>query len=108
MMLRLQKNPDILNELGRNKGGRILVGFAAETQSLRSNAAEKLARKNLDLIVGNLIGPVDSGFNADTNRVIFIHKDGSIQTPPKMPKDAIADLVLDQILQIASPAQEDN
>ncbi len=100
MILTLQKNPDILKELGKNKGERILVGFAAETEELQKNAAMKLAQKNLDLIVGNLIGPADSGFNADTNRVKFIYKDDTIETPPKMSKDAIADLLLDRILRL--------
>ncbi len=104
MTLTLRKNPDILKELGRKKGDRILVGFAAETEALKKNAGLKLARKNLDLIVGNLIGPKDSGFNADTNRVIFIHKDGSIETPPKLSKQAIAHLLLDCILKLAPPA----
>ena len=100
MVLALQKNPDILKELGQNKGKRILVGFAAETEELKKNAAMKLAQKNLDLIVGNLIGPDDSGFNADTNRVKFIYKDGAIETPHKMSKDAVAHLLLDRILQL--------
>jgi len=99
-VLELQKNPDILKELGKNKGGRILVGFAAETEDLQKNAAMKLARKNLDLIVGNLIGPDDSGFKADTNRVQFLYKDGTIETLHKMPKDAVAHLLLDRILQL--------
>ncbi len=99
-VLRLQKNPDILRELGKNKGERILVGFAAETEELQKNAAMKLAQKNLDLIVGNLIGSDDAGFNADTNRVKFIYKDDTIETPPKMSKDAIADLLLDRILRL--------
>ena len=99
-VLRLQKNPDILRELGKNKGERILVGFAAETEELQKNAAMKLAQKNLDLIVGNLIGSDDAGFNADTNRVKFIYKDGAIETPPKMSKDAVAHLLLDRILQL--------
>ncbi|MDM8556932.1 bifunctional phosphopantothenoylcysteine decarboxylase/phosphopantothenate--cysteine ligase CoaBC [Desulfococcaceae bacterium HSG7] len=99
-VLELQKNPDILKELGKNKGGRILVGFAAETEDLQKNAAMKLAQKNLDLIVGNLIGPDDSGFNADTNRVQFLYKDGTIETLHKMSKDAVAHLLLDRILQL--------
>ncbi len=101
MVLAFQKNPDILKELGKNKGERILVGFAAETEDLEKNAAMKLAQKNLDMIVGNLIGADDSGFKADTNRVKFIYKDGTIETPPKMSKDAVAHLLFDRILQLA-------
>jgi len=100
MILELRKNPDILKELGKQKGERILVGFAAETEALEKNAAMKLAQKNLDLIVGNLIGADDAGFNADTNRVKFIYKDGAIETPQKMSKDAVAHLLLDRILQL--------
>jgi len=99
-VLALRKNPDILKELGKHKGERILVGFAAETEALEKNAAMKLAQKNLDLIVGNLIGADDAGFNADTNRVKFFYKDGTIETPHKMSKDAVAHLLLDRILQL--------
>ncbi|MFZ5568966.1 MAG: bifunctional phosphopantothenoylcysteine decarboxylase/phosphopantothenate--cysteine ligase CoaBC [Thermodesulfobacteriota bacterium] len=93
----LTKNIDILAELGRRKKGRILVGFAAETGDLDEYALQKLQAKQLDMIVGNLIGSPGSGFNADTNQVTLYHADGSRETLPVMSKDGIADLILDSI-----------
>jgi len=67
--LPLERTADILKTLGENKKSQILVGFAAETRDLQQNASAKLNAKNLDLIVGNLIGQADSGFGSDTNQV---------------------------------------
>ena len=94
----LKKNPDILNELGRKKEGRVLVGFAAETQDLDKNAAKKLTKKNLDFIVGNLIGPPSSGFASDTNRVTLYYKDGTCEPLDQMEKDSVAHIIFDRIL----------
>jgi phosphopantothenoylcysteine decarboxylase/phosphopantothenate--cysteine ligase len=90
----LKKNTDILKELGRRKKDKFLVGFAAETQDLIDNARHKLSQKNLDMIVANLIGPEDSGFQADTNRVMFFFKDGSHQDLPLDSKENIAHSIL--------------
>ncbi|MGD9209577.1 MAG: bifunctional phosphopantothenoylcysteine decarboxylase/phosphopantothenate--cysteine ligase CoaBC [Desulfobacteraceae bacterium] len=99
--LEMIRNPDILKEIGRRKSKQILVGFAAETQQLEENAATKLKSKNLDMIVGNLIGPMDSGFKADTNRVALFHKDGTKEALPVMDKFAVANGILDRILAIS-------
>jgi phosphopantothenoylcysteine decarboxylase/phosphopantothenate--cysteine ligase len=96
--LPLEQTADILKTLGENKKGRILVGFAAETQDLQQNASAKLNAKNLDLIVGNLIGDADSGFGSDTNQVSLLHKDGRNETLPLMEKGALADVLFDRIL----------
>lgn len=97
MVLELVRNPDILQEIGRRKKQQILVGFAAETQHLEENAATKLKKKNLDMIVGNLIGPDDSGFQADTNRVTLFHRNGQAEALPVMNKLAVANAILDRV-----------
>ena len=98
MMLKLVRNSDILKEIGSRKKDQIVVGFAAETQDLSKNATIKLKEKRLDMIVGNLIGPEDSGFKADTNRVTLYYKDGRSESLPVMNKLAVADGILDRIL----------
>ncbi|MDD2390989.1 MAG: bifunctional phosphopantothenoylcysteine decarboxylase/phosphopantothenate--cysteine ligase CoaBC [Desulfobacterales bacterium] len=97
MVLNLTQNPDILKELGRRKTHQILVGFAAETQDLSENAGKKLAAKNLDIIVGNLIGQPASGFETDTNKVTLFFKDGTVLPLPAMEKDEVANVLLDHV-----------
>ncbi|KAA0891892.1 bifunctional phosphopantothenoylcysteine decarboxylase/phosphopantothenate--cysteine ligase CoaBC [Oryzomonas rubra] len=97
MTLALVKNPDILAELGRLKKRPFLVGFAAETSRLEEYAARKLAEKNLDMIVANDVSLGDAGFNVDTNRALFLFRDGSRQECPLMSKDELANRILDQI-----------
>lgn len=98
--LPLERTADILKTLGKNKKGRILVGFAAETRDLQRNAPAKLKAKNLDLIVGNLIGRADSGFGSDTNQVSLFYRDGRSEALPLMEKEALADVLFDRILAI--------
>lgn len=100
LVLSLERTQDILKEIGRNKKERILVGFAAETERLERHAEQKLAEKNLDIIVGNIVGHPDSGFGADTNTVTLFYKDGTKENLPKMPKDDVANILLDRILKI--------
>jgi len=99
MNLSLERNPDILKELGKLKKGQILVGFAAETEKLAANATKKLTDKNLDMIVANLVGKPGSGFAADTNRVTFFYKNGDKESLPAMGKDAVAHILLDRIVE---------
>lgn len=98
LVLRLKQNQDILKALGRKKRNQILVGFAAETRDLKRNATQKLAEKNLDIIVGNLVGPSDSGFESETNTVTLFYKDGTAESLPTMDKLAVAHVLLDRIL----------
>ena len=98
MTLTLQKNIDILRELGQRKNGRILVGFAAETEELVQNASKKLVEKNLDIIVGNLIGVKGSGFGADTNKVTLFFRDGSRESLDTMEKEQVANTLLDRVV----------
>jgi phosphopantothenoylcysteine decarboxylase/phosphopantothenate--cysteine ligase len=100
LVLSLERTQDILKEIGRNKKEQILVGFAAETEQLDRYAEQKLAEKNLDIIVGNIVGHPDSGFGADTNTVTLFYKGGTKENLPKMPKDDVANLLLDRILKI--------
>ena len=99
-VLVLEKNLDILKELGRRKKHQILVGFAAETENLEENAAKKLAEKHLDIIAGNLIGEPSSGFGTDTNTVTLFYKDGTKESLPTMRKDGIAHILLDRIIKM--------
>ena len=97
LSLVLEKNPDILAELGRIKTQQILVGFAAETENLIAHAAEKLQRKNADLIVANDVTLQGAGFNADTNIVKLLYKDGNVEELPQMAKKELADVIFDKI-----------
>jgi len=98
LSLHLVKNPDILAELGSERGdsSTILVGFAAETEDLLLNAEKKLRSKDLDMIVANDVSRKDAGFETDTNLVKFIYRDGRVEEVPLMAKDRVADLVLDR------------
>ena len=98
LILRLKLNKDILKALGRKKKHQILVGFAAETRDLKKNATQKLAEKNLDIIVGNLVGSSDSGFGSETNKVTLFFKDGTVESLPTMDKLEVAHILLDRIL----------
>jgi phosphopantothenoylcysteine decarboxylase/phosphopantothenate--cysteine ligase len=98
MMVELRRNPDILAELGRQKGRRILVGFAAETQDLLKHAREKLTGKNLDMIVANDVTQEGAGFDSDTNIVRLLTADGKIEELPQMSKDVVAGILLDRII----------
>jgi phosphopantothenoylcysteine decarboxylase / phosphopantothenate---cysteine ligase len=73
----LEPTPDILRELGERKGGRVLIGFAAETDDLEAAGRRKLREKHLDLIVVNEVGAEGTGFEADTNRAMILAADGA-------------------------------
>ena len=96
--LELERNPDILSEAGRSKGNRLFVGFAAETQNLLKNAKEKLAQKNLDLIVANDVSQPGAGFRVDTNIAKIIDRSGRAEKLPLMSKEDLADRILDRLL----------
>jgi phosphopantothenoylcysteine decarboxylase/phosphopantothenate--cysteine ligase len=97
----LEPTPDILAGLGaRKRPGQVLVGFAAETSDLLANAAGKLERKNLDLIVANDVGAPGVGFQHDTNAVTILRRDGGRVDVPLAGKREIARAVLDTVVQI--------
>ncbi|MEG2764684.1 MAG: bifunctional phosphopantothenoylcysteine decarboxylase/phosphopantothenate--cysteine ligase CoaBC [Acidaminococcaceae bacterium] len=94
----LDKNPDILKTLGEQKQQQFLVGFAAETQNLLENAAAKVSKKNLDMIVANDVTMTGAGFNADTNVVKFLFPDGQVRSLEKMTKYEVAQELLNTVL----------
>lgn len=100
MTLELVRNPDILGELGKVKGDRLLVGFAAETADLLKNARKKLKEKNLDMIVANDVSQPGAGFYGDTNIARLLFRDGSLTELPLMTKDELADVILDRIVEL--------
>jgi len=97
LTLNLEKNPDILAEIGQQKDGRILVGFAAETERLLAHAAEKLKKKKLDLIVANDITREGAGFDVDTNVVRLLYADGRVEELDLMSKTQVAQQLLDRV-----------
>lgn len=95
--LELIANPDVAAHLGEKKGDRVLVGFAAETDDLKANAVGKIEKKNLDFIVANDVSRSDIGFKSKNNAVTIYYKDGREEELPFMPKEALADKILDRI-----------
>lgn len=93
----LEPTPDILAELGKRKGRRILVGFAAETEDLLDNARTKLQRKNLDLVVANDVREAGAGFDVDTNVVTMLDAAGGVEELPLLSKREVADRILDRV-----------
>ncbi len=98
--LELVPNPDILKEIGAQKGARIVVGFAAETGDLLRQAGGKLKEKNLDLIVVNDIGAEGAGFSHDTNVVSILDLDGGVEELPLLPKRQVARRILDRVVRL--------
>lgn len=93
----LVPTPDIMKTLGVEKGDRILVGFAAETEDLESNARKKLAEKNLDMICANPVHRPDSGFGSDTDILTLFYRDGHKEDLGLVPKEEAAHIILDRI-----------
>ena len=108
MSLELDPTPDILAELGRSKQDRLLIGFAAETENLEREAKRKLETKNCDMVVANLVGGADVGFESDQNEVALALRTGEFIRLPRASKRELADQILDQALELrralAAPA----
>jgi phosphopantothenoylcysteine decarboxylase/phosphopantothenate--cysteine ligase len=101
LSLQLARTNDILAATAAFPRERLIrIGFAAESQELLSNAADKLERKRLDLIVANDITRPDSGFGSDTNAVVLLDPDGGQRELPALPKREVADLILNDALRI--------
>lgn len=99
--LALERTTDILQAVGqRKRADQILVGFAAETRDMETHACRKVKEKRLDLIAANLIGPPDSGFAADTNRMTLFFADDRQMVLDVMDKDVVAHLILDQVVDL--------
>jgi phosphopantothenoylcysteine decarboxylase/phosphopantothenate--cysteine ligase len=94
----LERNPDILKELGANKKPhQVLVGFAAETCNLMEYARRKLEQKNLDYIVANDVTREGAGFSGETNVAVIISRDGAAEELPLMRKSELARRILDRV-----------
>ena len=97
MMIELEKNPDIIAEVCKVKGDRIVVGFAAETENIIEHAIDKLRRKDLDLIVANNVAQQGIGFGSEENEVTIIDHSGATKQVPRLSKDEIAHIILDSV-----------
>ncbi len=98
LVLKLVPTRDILLEVAERDSGKLVVGFAAESQNLVESALEKLKKKNLDLIVANDISAPGIGFQSDSNQVTIIDREENMENLPLKPKLEIADLLLDRVL----------
>ncbi|HYR89807.1 MAG TPA: bifunctional phosphopantothenoylcysteine decarboxylase/phosphopantothenate--cysteine ligase CoaBC [Terriglobia bacterium] len=100
LVLDLEPTADILQELGNQKNGKVLVGFAAETEAHIKNGLEKLKAKNLDLIVVNSASGPDSAFDSDMNHATIIDRSGKTEEVPLVSKQVMADKILDRVVQL--------
>ena len=96
MRIELRRTKDIAKELGANKGERVLVGFALETDNEEANAQGKLVRKNLDFVVLNSLRDAGAGFRGDTNKITIIDTNGA-EEHPLMSKREAAGVIVDKI-----------
>ncbi len=94
----LSPTPDILAEVGRNKGDRLLIGFAAETENLVAEARRKMETKNCDMVVANLVSTAGTGFESEDNEVTLVLRTGATIHLDRAPKRLIADGIYDQLL----------
>lgn len=97
LSLDLEPTPDILAEIGARKGDKLLIGFAAETENLLSEARRKLAAKNCDMLVANLVNRDGLGFESDYNEVEIVTASGKTAHAGPANKQEIADRILDQV-----------
>jgi phosphopantothenoylcysteine decarboxylase / phosphopantothenate---cysteine ligase len=100
LTLSLEPTTDILAAVAQNKGDRLVVGFAAETERVAENARKKLAGKNADLIVANDVSAEGAGFDHDTNIVTMFSRDGRDLPLPRMSKSEVARRILDEVLRL--------
>jgi len=96
LSLQLERNPDIIAEIGKKKKNRILIGFAMESEALVENAKAKLLAKNMDLIVANDLKQEGAGFRSDTNIVKILDREGGMEELPLTEKADVADRILDR------------
>jgi len=101
----LERNPDILAELGERGSAAVLVGFAAETSDVERNARAKLEAKGCDLIVANDVSDPVMGFGTDENRVLFVTRDG-VERFDVLTKRAIAREILDHAVGLLGGRRE--
>ncbi len=100
LTLELERTRDILAEIGSEKGERILIGFAAETEDLLANAKKKLEGKQLDLIVANDVTLPGAGFASETNQVKILYPSGEMKDLPLMTKEEVSQSLLDEVVRL--------
>ena len=98
--IKIIPTPDVLKELGRKKGRKVLIGFAAETEDVVANAIKKLKDKNLDLIIANDVTAEGVGFESNFNQVSVVFPDGKSVQTEKMTKVEISQIIMDKIEEI--------
>ena len=96
IILNLERTPDIIAEMGHEKGDRVLIGFAAETDNLKENALDKLRRKGLDFIVANAVSGEEDTMGSDTSRAHIFDSSGTEEAFPLLEKHALAEFILDR------------
>ncbi len=106
LTINLESTADIVAEIGKRKGKRILVGFAAETNDLLNNAKKKMLDKNLDFIVANNVCMEGAGFECDTNIVQILDRQGDAESLPLMSKEDVAEKILDKVVNIKAGKEE--
>ena len=100
MSLELDPTPDILAEVGRKKGDRLLVGFAAETENLIEEARRKMQSKNCDMVVANLVSQPGIGFESDDNEVTLVLRTGETIPVERASKGIIAHRIFDEMMKL--------
>jgi len=105
LTLTFTPNPDILKEVAARKGTRFVVGFAAETDEVRTRAAAKLRAKGVDLLVLNDVSQRGIGFDADDNQVVLLDRWGGSIDLPTMKKIDVAGAILDRVLELRAASR---
>jgi len=105
LAISLEPTTDILAAVARNKGEKIVVGFAAETDHVAEHARKKLASKNADLIVANDVTAEGAGFDRDTNVVTLFSREGRDLALPTMPKSEVAQRIMDEVIRLRALRQ---
>ena len=100
LSLILEPTEDILSEVGRQKGDRIVVGFAAETENLVASARSKLQSKGLDFVVANDVSQNGSGFDSDYNTVVILGRNGLERSLPQLTKLEVANEILNEVVRL--------
>jgi phosphopantothenoylcysteine decarboxylase/phosphopantothenate--cysteine ligase len=100
LSLELEPTPDILAEIGKKKGDRLLVGFAAETDNMVEEARRKMQQKNCDMVVGNVVSAEGTGFESDENEVVIVTRTGETIPVSRAPKRQIARRILDEMMHL--------
>src|ERR671924_34756 len=98
--LRLVPTPDILSDLSREAGERVLVGFAAETDDVEAGGRDKLARKGVDLLVANQVGREGTGFGSETNRAAIFSRIGEDEPLREWSKRELAAAICDRLVKL--------